>query len=147
MSDVSLKGRSLVAGTAQGELLYADVGLSFWGGVDPFSGEVIDRHHPLSGAIISGRVLAIPSGRGSCTGSSVLLELILNGHAPAALVFEQVEDILTLGVVIAEHMFHQSIPVVCMGREGFAALRDVRFVRIDGEHLQGFSEPPTTLET
>ncbi len=60
MSEVSLNGRCLVAGIAQGELLYADVGLSFWGGVEPFTGEVIDRHHPLSGQVISGRVLAIP---------------------------------------------------------------------------------------
>lgn len=146
MADISLNGRSLVAGSAQGELLYSDIGLSFWGGVDPFSGEIIDRHHPLSGSELAHRVLAIPSGRGSCTGSSVLLELILNGHAPAALVFEHVEDILTLGVVIAEQMFHQSIPVLCLGREGFAALRGTAFVRIEGERLQGFSQPPAALE-
>lgn len=138
MSDISLSGRSLVAGSAQGALLYSDVGLSFWGGVDPFSGEVIDRHHPLWGAVLADRVLAIPSGRGSCTGSSVLLELILNGHAPAALVFEQVEDILTLGVMIAEQMFHQSIPVMCIGHEGFAALRGMAYVRVESDRLQGF---------
>ncbi|WP_397449345.1 aconitase X [Pseudomonas sp. NA-150] len=147
MSDISLSGRCLVSGSAQGELLYANVGLSFWGGVDPFSGEVIDRHHPLSGAILAHRVLAIPSGRGSCTGSSVLLELILNGHAPAALVFEQVEDILTLGVIIAEQMFHQSIPVLCVGRDGFAALRDVSHVRIEGDRLYGYSQAPAALIT
>src|SRR5471032_2274660 len=145
MSDVSLKGRSLVAGTAQGELLYADVGLSFWGGVDPFSGEVIDRHHPLSGAIISGRVLAIPSGRGSCTGSSVLLELILNGHAPAALVFEQIDDILTLGVLVAEQIFQQSIPVISVGRDGLAALRNVRYVRVENDCLSAFDIAPPAL--
>jgi Uncharacterized conserved protein len=79
----SLNGRSLISGAAQGPLLFADMGLSFWGGVNPFTGEVIDRHHPLSGQLLSGRILAIPSGRGSCTGSSVLMELISNGHAPA----------------------------------------------------------------
>ena len=42
MSDVSLTGRSLVRGSTQGELLYTDVGLSFWGGVDPFK----TRHPP-----------------------------------------------------------------------------------------------------
>ena len=55
MSEVSLSGRCLVAGSAKGALLYADVGLSFWGGVEPFTGEVIDRHHPLSGQLINGR--------------------------------------------------------------------------------------------
>ncbi|HEX8595331.1 MAG TPA: aconitase family protein [Pseudomonas sp.] len=145
MPDVSLNGRCLVSGSAQGELLWADIGLSFWGGVDPFSGEVIDRHHPLSGQTIRGRVLAIPSGRGSCTGSSVLLELILNGHAPAALVFEQVDDILTLGVIIAEQMFERSIPVISLGREGFTALQGMSHVQVHADQLQGFIDPPQTL--
>ena len=145
MSEVSLNGRCLVAGAAQGELLYADVGLSFWGGVEPFSGEVIDRHHPLSGQIITGRVLAIPSGRGSCTGSSVLLELILNGHAPAALVFEQVEDILTLGVLVAEQMFGHSIPVISLGEADFAALRPVKFLRVEGARVTAFDSAPPVL--
>jgi predicted aconitase/predicted aconitase with swiveling domain len=145
MSEVLLNGRCLVSGSAQGELLYADVGLSFWGGVEPFTGEVIDRHHPLSGQFISGRVLAIPSGRGSCTGSSVLLELILNGHAPAALVFERVEDILTLGVLVAEQMFGHSIPVICLGEAGFGALRNVAFVRVEDDRAICFSSPPPPL--
>lgn len=147
MSEVSLNGRCLVAGMAHGELLYADVGLSFWGGVEPFTGEVIDRHHPLSGQIITGRVLAIPSGRGSCTGSSVLLELILNGHAPAALVFERVEDILTLGVLVAEQIFNQSIPVISLGGEGFAALRGVPFVRVDNDQVTCLASLQTASTT
>ncbi|WP_296255483.1 MULTISPECIES: aconitase family protein [unclassified Pseudomonas] len=145
MSEVSLNGRSLVAGRAQGELLYADVALSFWGGVEPFTGEVIDRHHPLSGQFITGKVLAIPSGRGSCTGSSVLLELMLNGHAPAALLFERVEDILTLGVLVAEQMFGYSIPVVSLGERGFAALREVKFLRIEEGHITAYDRAPPAL--
>src|SRR5204863_5752898 len=83
-----MTGRTLVHGDAQGDVLFSDMGLSFWGGVDAGTGRIIDRHHPLCGADLAGKVLAIPSGRGSCSGSGVLLELILNGHAPAALVFE-----------------------------------------------------------
>jgi predicted aconitase/predicted aconitase with swiveling domain len=141
----SLTGRSLVAGAAEGALLFADIGLSFWGGVDPFSGEIIDRHHPLSGEYLAGRVLAIPSGRGSCTGSSVLMELISNGHAPAALVLAEPDEILTLGVLVAQTIFERSLPVLCIGREAFAALRGKAFARVDGasvtvfEHLPGDS--------
>lgn len=83
--------RVLVDGAAQGELLHADTGLSFWGGVDPATGRVIDSHHPLHGQCLAGRVLALPSGRGSCTGSSVMMELIRSGHAPAALVLAEAE--------------------------------------------------------
>ena len=138
----SLEGRSLVDGHASAPLLYADVGLSFWGGVDPFSGEVIDRHHPLSGECLAGRVLAIPSGRGSCTGSSVLMELISNGHAPAALVLAEADEILTLGVLVARTLFQRSLPVLCIGREAFGQLRGNAFARVDGTHLSLYDSAP-----
>ncbi|WP_415767313.1 cis-3-hydroxy-L-proline dehydratase [Pseudomonas sp. ZB1P45] len=138
----SLTGRSLVAGAAQGALLFADVGLSFWGGVDPYSGEVIDRHHPLSGEYLAGRVLAIPSGRGSCTGSSVLMELISNGHAPAALVLAEPDEILTLGVLVAQTIFERSLPVLCIGREAFAALRGKAFARVEASTVTVFEHLP-----
>lgn len=138
----SLTGRSLVAGAAEGALLFADIGLSFWGGVDPYSGEIIDRHHPLSGEYLAGRVLAIPSGRGSCTGSSVLMELISNGHAPAALVLAEPDEILTLGVLVAQTIFERSLPVLCIGREAFAALRGKAFARVDGASITVFEHLP-----
>ena len=138
----SLAGRSLVDGAAFAPLLYADVGLSFWGGVDPFSGEVIDRHHPLSGQCLAGRVLAIPSGRGSCTGSSVLMELISNGHAPAALVLAEADEILTLGVLVAQTLFQRSLPVLCIGKEAFGQLQGKAFARVDGTHLSLYDSAP-----
>jgi predicted aconitase/predicted aconitase with swiveling domain len=116
--------------------------LSFWGGVDPYSGEIIDRHHPLSGEFLAGRVLAIPSGRGSCTGSSVLMELISNGHAPAALVLAEPDEILTLGVLVAQTIFERSLPVLCIGREAFAALRGKAFARVEDTTLSLFEHPP-----
>jgi predicted aconitase/predicted aconitase with swiveling domain len=139
---ISLTGRSLVAGAAQGALLFADVGLSFWGGVDSASGEVIDRHHTLSGEHLTGRVLAIPSGRGSCTGSSVMMELISNGHAPAALVLAEADEILTLGVLVAQTIFERSLPVLCIGQEAFAALRDKAFTRVEDATLSLFEHLP-----
>ncbi|NWB90090.1 cis-3-hydroxy-L-proline dehydratase [Pseudomonas agarici] len=138
----SLTGRCLVEGAAQGPLLFADIGLSFWGGVDPFSGEVIDRHHPLSGEHLAGCVLALPSGRGSCTGSSVMMELISNGHAPAALLLAEADEILTLGVLVAQVIFERSLPVLCIGREAFAALRGQAFARIEGASLTLFDKIP-----
>ena len=138
----SLEGRSLVDGCASAPLLYAEVGLSFWGGVDPFSGEVIDRHHPLSGQCLAGRVLAIPSGRGSCTGSSVMMELISNGHAPAALVLAEADEILTLGVLVAQTLFQRSLPVLCIGKEAFGQLRGKAFARVDGTGLSLYDSTP-----
>src|SRR5262249_41291342 len=112
----------LVPGAAAGRVLCADVGLSFMGGVDPATGTVIDVHHPLRGESVSEAILAIPSGRGSCSGSLVMFQLLLNGHAPRALLLQHKETILTLGVVIASELFAKQIPVVCLPPEGFAAL-------------------------
>lgn len=105
-----------------GPVLHSDTGLSFWGGVDPTSGVVIDCHHPLHGENVSGKVFCIPSGRGSCTGSQVLLELLLEGHAPAAIILSEPDHIVALGVIVAEELFERSLPVVCLSKEDFARL-------------------------
>lgn len=120
----AVRGRCLVAGHARGRLAWAPLGLSFWGGVDPASGRVIDRHHPLHGLELAGRILAIPSGRGSCTGSAVLLELLLAGRGPAALVLSEPDEILSLGAIVAEELFGRSLPVVSLGAAAFAALAE-----------------------
>ena len=116
----TLAGVPLVSGVASGRLLYADVGLSFWGGVCADSGNVIDTHHPLCGEAVSGAVLAIPNGRGSCTGSQVLLELLLEGRAPAAILLRQPDDILALGSIVGDELFGCSVPMVSLGDQGFA---------------------------
>ena len=80
-------------------------------------------HHPLHGVCLTGGILMMPSSRGSCTGSGVLLDLILTGRAPAALVFSEAEDVLTLGALIAAEMFGKPLPVLRLAPESFAACR------------------------
>lgn len=130
-------GTAYVQGKASGRLLASNLELSFWGGVDPEKSEIIDRHHPLSGQLIEGAILTIPGGRGSCTGSGIVLELLLNGKAPGALVFERREDILTLGVMIAEEVFQKSIPVVVLKRDDFRELLKFngRDIYVDDGHV------------
>ena len=105
--------------------------LSFWGGVDPATGRVIDVHHPLHGTCLTGGVLFMPTSRGSCTGSGVLLDLILTGRAPSALVFCEAEDVLTLGALIAAEMFGKPLPVLRLDAENFARFSEAVHVRID----------------
>ena len=112
----------IVQAEAAGDILYSDEGLSFWGGVDPVTGRVIDVHHPWYGLEIAGKILVMPTSRGSCSGSGVLLELALNGYAPAALIFSVAEETLTLGAVIAAHLFDKPIAVAHLEREDFDAL-------------------------
>lgn len=118
----ALIGRSLTGGTATGPVLHAEVGLSFWGGIHPGTGEVIDRSHPLSGKSVAGAILAIPSGRGSCTGSAILLELLAAGTAPAALVVREDETILPLGALFSARLFGRGMPIIRLVPEDFASL-------------------------
>lgn len=129
--------RSILGGAAAGPILATDEPLSFWGGIDPASGRVIDTHHPLHGQCITARILAMPSTRGSCTGSGVLLDLALTGRAPAALVFREPEDVVTLGALIAAEMFGRSIPVVRLSPEAFAAFTRERGAEITAEGITG----------
>ncbi|MAV47865.1 MAG: DUF521 domain-containing protein [Alphaproteobacteria bacterium TMED89] len=112
----------LVEGTAAGPVLACDTGISFWGGIDPLSGRVIDVHHPNHGDSVAGRVLAMPTSRGSCSGSGVLLELALNGKAPAALVFSEAEETLTLGALVADRVFGCGVPVLRLSQPVYAQL-------------------------
>ncbi len=116
--------QTILPGEARARVLRSDEGLSFWGGVDAATGHVIDAHHPLHGQSVAGRALVLPTSRGSCTGSGVLLELVLNGHAPAALIFAEDEDVLTLGALIAARLFDRPLPVLRADAATFAMLAD-----------------------
>ena len=120
----------IVQAEAAGDVLYSDEGLSFWGGVDPLTGRVIDVHHPWYGLETAGKILVMPTSRGSCSGSGVLLELALNGQAPAALIFSAAEETLTLGAVIAARLFDKRIAVAHLARKDFYALSQAPKARI-----------------
>ena len=96
-----LTGRSISKGTAEGELLKTDTPISFLGGVDPRTGNIIDANHPLAGQNITGKVLAFPYGKGSTVGSYVLYALSRNGTAPAAVINTECETIIAIGAIIA----------------------------------------------
>ncbi|UIJ72577.1 aconitase X [Aurantimonas sp. HBX-1] len=121
---------AIVPGCAQGPVVALSEALSFWGGVDPATGRVIDTHHPQHGAELAGAVVMMPTSRGSCSGSGVILELTLAGRAPAALVFSEPEDVATLGAVVAAEMFGQTLPVLRLSPPAFAALARAGSARV-----------------
>ncbi|KAM0721111.1 hypothetical protein Q7P37_003397 [Cladosporium fusiforme] len=131
-SETSVYGTALINGRTSGILLASHVELSFWGGVDAQSGEIIDRHHPLSSKYLQDVIFAIPCGRGSCSGSGVILELLLNGNGPKALIFSRPEDILTLGVIVARELFERSIPVLQLSAQYFQQLPNQKLIHING---------------
>jgi uncharacterized protein len=106
------EARTLVAGEGEGDALVLDEPLSFWGGVDPATGDIVDVHHPQRGANVTGRVLVMPSGRGSSSSSSVLAEAIRVGTAPAAIVLAEPDPILALGSIVARELYGRGVPIV-----------------------------------
>ena len=126
------EARTLVEGGAEGEALVLDEPLSFWGGIDPATGSVVDVHHPQHGASVAGRVLVMPSGRGSSSSSSVLAEAIRAGTAPAAIVLREPDPIVALGAVVARELYGTSVPVVVADGPPLATGDRVRVVAAAG---------------
>lgn len=125
------QARFILSGSAAGPVLATGEPLSFWGGVDPATGLIIDVHHPLHGQSLTGRVLVMPSSRGSCTGSGVLLDLVLSGRGPVALIFREAEDVLTLGALVAAEMFGAALPVLRLDPAAFADISKAAEARIE----------------
>lgn len=128
-------GTAVVAGTAAGPIVFMKEPLSFWGGVDPGTGAVIDVHHPSHGTVVGGAILLMPGSRGSCSGSGVLLELALSGKGPAALVFPGPEDTLTLGAIVAGELFGCNLPVIRLPQAAFEALASAKAATITAKSI------------
>ncbi len=127
---MQLHGRKIYQGMARGEALVTSLGISFFGGVDPDTGIVVEKGHPLEGQAIGGKVLVFPTGKGSTVGSYTLYRLKLNGKAPAAIVNAQCETITAVGCIIAE--------IPCVDQIPIEQLRSGSLVSVDGQ--QGLVE-------
>jgi predicted aconitase with swiveling domain len=119
--------------TVEGRALVLSDGLSLWGGMDPATGEVIDAHHPQRGANLAGRVVVMPSARGSSSSASVLAESVRAGTAPTAILLGEPDLILAIGSAVAEELYGVTVPVVVLPSDELAAVRDGDAVRIGPE--------------
>jgi YgiT-type zinc finger domain-containing protein len=133
----TLQATPIVPGEAQGRLLLSTEPLSFWGGYDPLTGEIIDRRHPLSGKIASGCVLALPFTRGSSTTTAVLLEAVRRDKAPAAILTTKPDQFLALASIVADEMYRKPIPVAVLEKSSFTDLATGIRVQL---HLNGAIE-------
>jgi predicted aconitase with swiveling domain len=124
-ADVQLVGRSIYKGMAEGVALVTSMGISFFGGVDPESGVVVEVGHELVGQSIAGNVLVFPTGRGSTVGSYTLYRLKHNGVAPLAIVNAECETITAVGCIIAE--------IPCVDRVPIEMITTGQKVFVDGD--------------
>ena len=118
----TLGGLAVISGSVTGRLIVSSEPLSFWGGYDFNNGKIIDRQHQLSGQVVKDRILVIPGTKGSSTTTAVLLEAVLKGTAPLAIVTLGVDSFLSLALVVAGEMYGKSIPLISLGSEDFISL-------------------------
>lgn len=127
MTGMELKAEILLPGHAvAGVCLALTAPISFWGGVDPASGAIIDARHPERGRNVAGRILALPGTIGSSSASAVLLELVHAGRAPTALLMDAPDAILLLGLVVAREMGWSTPPAFRLPAADQKALADRR---------------------
>ena len=99
---MEMKGRIIYKGKAEGEALTTTQPVSFYGGVDPNTGVVIEKGHELQGVSVNGKILVFPQGKGSTVGSYTLYRLKKNGVAPAGMINRECETIIAVGAIISE---------------------------------------------
>ncbi|MDD5172460.1 MAG: DUF126 domain-containing protein [Candidatus ainarchaeum sp.] len=122
-----IKARSISRGTASGEALISTASIGFLGGVNPETGIVMEKGHPLEGKNISGKVLIFPHGKGSTVGSYVMLQLVKNNKAPAAIINTSAEPIIAVGAIISK------IPMVDKAEKDiYKLVKDGQKLEVDG---------------
>ena len=126
-------GRVLVAGQGEGPLLRLRAPISFWGGVDPLTGRIADPRHPDHGREMAGAVLLVPSAVGSSSSSAIMLELLRNGVAPAAVLMGTPDAILALGVVVGRELGYAPIPVLEVPLASLSQVADGSVLRVGAD--------------
>jgi predicted aconitase with swiveling domain len=124
---LAYQGRSICKGLAKGEALVTKQGVSFLGGVDPDTGIVTEVDHELHGEKLAGKILILPSLKGSAGGMWILIRLAANKKGPKAIIVAQADTILVGAVVIAEIPTVDSLPV-----EAFQTLKSGDSLKVDG---------------
>ncbi|TGQ80550.1 DUF126 domain-containing protein [Mesorhizobium sp. M8A.F.Ca.ET.207.01.1.1] len=125
-------GTFQLAGAAEGQALVFSQPLSFWGGIDAETGDITDHSHPGLGQNVAGRILVMPSGRGSSSSSSVLAEAIRRGTAPVGIILERPDPILAVGAIVAEFLYDIRMPLVVCDISGIGS-SDRIFIGVGGD--------------
>lgn len=120
-----LKGRIISKGKAQAEVLKTTMPISFYGGVDPNTGIVIEKGHELQGISIKDKILVFPQGKGSTVGSYTLYRMKKNNTAPAAMINKECETIVAVGAIISE--------IPCVDKIDITKIKTGDHIRIENE--------------
>jgi predicted aconitase with swiveling domain len=120
---MELKGRIISRGIAEGEALTTSQPISFYGGVDPETSEILEKGHELQGQLIKGKILVFPTGKGSTVGSYTLYRLKKGGVAPAGIINRECETVVAVGAIISE--------IPCVDEVDISKIETGDIVRLD----------------
>ncbi len=123
MSGFAIEAGTLNPGSAGAEALVLDEPLSFWGGFDPSTGIIVDRHHPQHGACVAGRFLVLPASRGSAGTPAGVAEAIRRGVGPAGIVLGEADVNVAIGAMVAATLYEAEVPVLVVDAAARARLR------------------------
>lgn len=127
----TLKGKCISGGRSSGKVLATTEPISFWGGIDPQTGIILDPRHELFGQSITERVFVFPFSKGSSGASLVIFELSRIGKAPAAIVNLRTEPVLATGPIISALFYGKDIPIVNLDENSFNILKTDQFVEVN----------------
>lgn len=123
---MKLTGRKIFKGKASGEALVTSDSISFYGGVDPDNGVVVEKGHELEGISINDKILVFPSGKGSTVGSYVIYQMAKTGKGPKALVLNDCEAIVAVGTIISE--------LPCVDQIDVSKIQTGMQIHVDGDN-------------
>ena len=129
---IVLTGRSVTAGVAEGEAIVSKESFGFTHGLDPTTGQVVDKRHEWRGQNVKGKVMVFPYGKSSTTGGQFICEAIRLGNAPAAIVNVETEPVIGAGFIIANMLYNKDVPVVDrLDRNPVEVIKTGDWVRVD----------------
>lgn len=124
---IVLRGRGLVAGTAEGEAFVTRQRVAGWGGIDSSTGTVIESRHEARGRSFWDKVLVFPGVKGSSGGSGVFHMNRLEGAGPRAMIFNAMNTKVALIVAISH------VPCVTdLDADPLEVIEDGDLVTVDG---------------
>ena len=128
MTTITLHGRPIVGGVAEGEALVTKERISGWGGIDPRTGTVIETRHELCGQSFAGRILVFPGAKGSSGWSGMFHMARVANVAPRAMLFNNMGTKMALGAIVTR------VPSVTdLDRDPLEVIETGDWVRVDGD--------------
>ena len=99
---MEMKGRIILKGKAENLALVTSQPISFYGGVDPISSQIIEKDHELKGKSVKDKILVFPTGKGSTVGSYTLYRMKKNGTSPSGIINKECETVVAVGAIISD---------------------------------------------